>query len=60
MYKNSLTLDLSKKTPDEIAEFLQALIATRHVLLKKGFNITHRRVKLPKFSILSNLQNSDN
>ena len=50
---NSLTLDLSKKTPDEIAEFLQALIATRHVLLKKGYMLTHHRAKLCKFSSLS-------
>jgi len=42
---NSFTLDLSKKTPDEIAEFLQALLAARHVLHAKGFKVKINRRK---------------
>lgn len=44
---NSLTLDLSKKTPDEIAEFLAAILAARHTLKSKGFSmkISRRKAK---------------
>jgi len=48
MEQNSATtLDLSKKTPNEIAEFLHALLSARQFLARKGYRvkITRRRVK---------------
>ena len=41
---NPVRIDLSDKAPDEIAEYLQALLAIRYSMYKKGFklNITRR------------------
>lgn len=48
----NIVLDLSKKTPDEIAEFLQALLAARHALLAKGHKIKiSRRKPVPVFGV---------
>lgn len=39
MTKNSKILDLSSKSPDEIHEYLQALLAVRYSLQKKGLKL---------------------
>jgi hypothetical protein len=40
-------IDLSEKSPDEIAEFLQALLAVRYSLHKKGFKLKIDRSPRP-------------
>lgn len=45
-----IRIDLSDKAPDEIAEYLQAILAIRYALHKKGLKLNiarrHRPVKL--------------
>jgi hypothetical protein len=51
--KNSVNIiDLSKKTPDEIAEFLLALQAAKRTLLKKGFVVKISRKRKPNLKLL--------
>lgn len=40
-------IDLSDKTPDEIAEFLQALLAVRYSVHKKGYKLNVSRTPRP-------------
>ena len=42
-----IRIDLSDKTPDEITEFLQALLAARYSLHKKGFKLKINRLPRP-------------
>lgn len=36
---NPIRIDLSEKTPAEIAEYLQAILSIRYSLHKKGFKL---------------------
>jgi hypothetical protein len=42
-----IRIDLSEKAPDEIAEYLQALLAIRYALHKKGLKLKIDRRSRP-------------
>jgi len=44
---NHIRIDLSDKAPDEIAEYLQALLAIRYSLHKKGLKLKINRRPRP-------------
>jgi hypothetical protein len=46
-----IRIDLSDKTSDEITEFLQALLAARYSLYKKGFKLKITRLRPAKVKI---------
>lgn len=43
MRNNKICFDLSKKSSDEVYDFLQALIFARHNLCKKGYILTVKK-----------------
>lgn len=46
-----MLIDLSDKSPGEIAEYLQALLAARYTLHKKGFRLTIERRRPAKVKL---------
>ena len=49
---SQMHIDLSEKSPDEVAEYLQALLSLRYTLHKKGFRLKiDRRPRLNKIKI---------
>mgnify|MGYP003394472600 CR=1 FL=1 len=55
--QKTLKIDLSEKTPQEIADFLSTLLAVRRTLLKKGLDI--RILPKTRKVLLSNTQEEE-
>jgi len=51
LVNSSIRIDLSNKAPDEIAEYLQALLAIRYSLHKKGLKLKIERRRPAKVKI---------